>query len=169
MGQTNTIHTVCLGLGTNIGKRKENLSEAFKMLTDSECSIVSVSSLYESKAWGYVSEHTFYNQCIIIETKFDPLQLLRVIKNIEKLQGRKESSAGYTDRIIDIDILFFDDLILHSEELVIPHTNLADRKFVLYPLAEIAPDLLHPVYNKTIKELKELCKNDLKVYRLSDK
>ena len=138
-----------LGLGSNLGNRQENLQKAIACLDPG-----AVSSVYETKPWGYSSENAFLNQVIRIDTALSPSELLQQIRQIEKSLGREEKTKdGYEDRLIDIDILLYDDLILETEELTIPHPHLHERLFVLEGLNEIAPDLIHPRLNQSIAEL----------------
>ena len=165
----NSVHTVWIGLGTNLGNRRINLIQACELITSLDCRISNFSSIYESAPWGFNSEHSFYNQCIIIETVLNHEDLLRSLKMFEVRLGRVHSVQGYEDRIIDIDILFFDDLIFDSDHLKIPHPGIAIRSFVLKPLVEISPDKMHPVLKKTLAELFEICEDQEKVHRLPDK
>lgn len=112
------------------------------------------SVFFVSEPWGFESGNHFLNACVAAETAIDPAECLSLIKHIESLMGRPGKASGeYKDRVIDLDILFYDDLVLEESNLVIPHPLLHQRKFVLEPLVEIAPDLVHPVLKKTIKEL----------------
>lgn len=116
--------------------------------------LVNLSSLYETEPWGFSSPNKFLNAAICIETEHSPEKCLAMAKAIEREMGRmKHEGAGYEDRPIDIDILFYDDLVMNSETLTIPHPLIQNRDFVLRPLAEIAPDLTHPVFGKSIEEL----------------
>lgn len=146
-----------LGLGTNLGNRKENLANARKKLEDSCAGIEQVSPVYLSVPWGFKSDSDFYNQVIEISTEADAFDLLDHIQEIEDSMGRKRSGVGYSDRIIDIDILFYDQQIISSKPLIIPHPLLHKRMFVLQPMADIAPGFIHPVFNKSIEELIEEC------------
>ena len=112
------------------------------------------SSLYETVPWGFDSSHLFLNGAIVVETDRTPLESLRITQQIEKEIGRKvKTLQTYTDRIIDIDIIMYDDIILKTEELTIPHPLFHLRPFVLQPLSEIEPDLVHPILGKTMREL----------------
>ncbi|MBN1388524.1 MAG: 2-amino-4-hydroxy-6-hydroxymethyldihydropteridine diphosphokinase [Bacteroidales bacterium] len=149
--------TAYLGLGTNIGDRAKNLACARDRLAERLVIIESVSPVYISKPWGFKSDHDFYNQVIATKTKVDAFDLLDLAQEIENIMGRLRSMKGYSDRIIDIDILFYGNEIISSKPLIIPHPLLHKRIFVLQPMADIAPGFIHPVLNKTIKELMEEC------------
>lgn len=146
-------HIVYLGLGSNLGERKDNLEKVITLLSE-KLEILVASSVYETPPWGYTDQPAFFNQVIKSGTCLTPLALLEFIKQTEKQMGR-EPTFRYGPRCIDVDILFYDDLILESEELDIPHPQLTERAFVLVPLAEIAPDLVHPIYNQKISALLE--------------
>jgi len=140
-----------LGLGTNLGDRKENLSKAIEAIS-LKMSISKQSSLYETTAWGYIEQPDFLNQVIQVETELSPLRLLNFLKKTEVKLGRVENFR-YGPRLIDIDILFYDDLVITTSRLQIPHPMLPERAFVLVPLNEIAPGYIHPVLKKTVAEL----------------
>jgi len=140
-----------LGLGTNLGNRKENLSKAIEAIS-LKMSISKQSSLYETTAWGYTEQPDFLNQVIQVETNLSPLRLLNFLKKTEVELGRVENFR-YGPRLIDIDILFYDDLVITTSRLQIPHPMLPERAFVLVPLNEIAPGYIHPVLKKTVAEL----------------
>ncbi|MFO7851256.1 MAG: 2-amino-4-hydroxy-6-hydroxymethyldihydropteridine diphosphokinase [Bacteroidota bacterium] len=150
---------VYLGLGSNIGERYENLAEARKRLTGLSFEILSVSPVYISEPWGFKSNNDFYNQVIEVKTDVDPYDLLDIIQETENKMGRERRIKGYSDRIIDIDILFYDNKIISSKPLIIPHPLLHKRMFVLQPMADIAPEFIHPVFNKTIEELMQECED----------
>jgi 2-amino-4-hydroxy-6-hydroxymethyldihydropteridine diphosphokinase len=149
---------VVLGIGGNRGNRLMNLKTAKRMITERLGRITENSSIVESEPWGYDSENLFLNQVIVIETDYSPEKLLDKCLGIEASMGRERSDV-YTDRIIDIDILFYAGLIISSEKLTVPHPRLHERLFVLKPLAEIRPGLIHPVFNLTIRNLFSLCKD----------
>jgi len=148
---------VYLGLGTNLGNRSKNLELARKKLEDNCALIEQVSPVYISVPWGFTSDRDFYNQVIEIGTQADAFDLLDHIQDIENSMGRKRSVRGYSDRIIDIDILFYDMQIISSKPLIIPHPLFHKRMFVLQPMADIAPGFIHPVFNKSIEELIKEC------------
>ncbi len=146
-----------LGLGTNIGDRAENLASARDRLTDQSIDIVSVSPVYITEPWGFKSDNDFYNQVIEIKTGMDAFDLLDLVQDTERQMGRTRIMKAYTDRVIDIDILFYGNEIVSSKPLIIPHPLLHKRMFVLQPMTDIAPDFVHPVFNKSIAELMDEC------------
>ena len=145
--------TVFLGIGTNIGNKKKNITDATIIIGSVMGEIRALSSLYETEPWGYESPNTFLNAVIQIETEIEPQKCLDIAKAIEREMGRVHTKEGYEDRIIDIDILFYDDTIYHSENLTIPHPLIEQRDFVLRPMAEIAPEFRHPISKETMKNL----------------
>ncbi|MDD4589071.1 MAG: 2-amino-4-hydroxy-6-hydroxymethyldihydropteridine diphosphokinase [Parabacteroides sp.] len=147
---------VYLGLGTNIGNKRKNLITAASLLAERAGDVLIISRFYESEPWGFKSENMFLNAALKLQTDFVPVTLLSVLQQIEIEMGRTEKSKGeYHDRIIDIDILLYDSLIMQKANLIIPHPLMTERKFVMEPLAEIAPTFMHPVLNLTIAELNE--------------
>lgn len=144
---------IFLGLGTNLGDRRSNLVAAQFSLSERVGEIIRSSDNYESAPWGFHSDHYFLNNVVEMTTTLSPVELLAATQAIEKLLGRTvKSSHGYTDRIIDIDILFYDDQIIDLPELKIPHPFILERDFVYIPLCQIAPNLVHPVTGQPIKE-----------------
>jgi 2-amino-4-hydroxy-6-hydroxymethyldihydropteridine diphosphokinase len=132
------MHTAYLALGTNLGDKSRNLQTAIAKIGRSIGVLSAASSVHASESWGYVSENTFLNQVIKIETELSPIELLNATQTIEKEMGRiRETAHGYQDRIIDIDIIFYDDLVCQSEKLTIPHPLYRQRPFVMAPLREI--------------------------------
>jgi|SRR5271157_309933 len=144
-------HIVYLALGTNLGDRPDNLRAAIKAMS-LEIKVIAESKVYDTPPWGYEDQPAFLNMAVKCETALEAESLLKRLKQLEVQLGR-EQSFRWGPRLIDIDILFYDDLILESESLIIPHPRLYERAFVLVPLADIAPDFIHPVLKKTIKEL----------------
>jgi 2-amino-4-hydroxy-6-hydroxymethyldihydropteridine diphosphokinase len=142
---------IALGLGSNVGDRKDYINRAIEALSK-EISSIKVSGIYKTKAWGDENQADFLNACMIAETDKSPEDLLDIIKQIESDLGRTKTHH-WGPREIDIDILLYDDKKLSSQRLTIPHPQLADRAFVLVPLAKIAPDLIEPNSGKTIAEL----------------
>lgn len=133
---------VFLGLGTNLGDKKNNLLTAVNNIEEKIGKVTSLSSFYETEPWGFESENSFLNAALCVETSLEPMAILRIIKDIEIEMGRTQKSVNrmYSDRIIDIDILLYDDLTMATEELTIPHPLMKERDFVIKPLMEIADD-----------------------------
>jgi len=152
-----------LCLGGNLGDRAKIL-ESCRTLINIRCGrIVKESKIYETEAWGSRSENKFLNQALHIKTKYSATALIKKLLSIEKSLGRKRDDLKNSDRLIDIDILFFNDEIIKSEKLVVPHPRLHLRKFVLTPLSDLDKKLLHPVLKKTVKKLYDECKDKLLV------
>ncbi|MEA4812719.1 MAG: 2-amino-4-hydroxy-6-hydroxymethyldihydropteridine diphosphokinase [Anaerolineaceae bacterium] len=146
-------HQVYLGLGTNLGDRLANLQAARDALAR-KMKVCQVSAVYETDPWGYTEQPKFYNQVLKVETELSPLGLLTFLKKTEKELGRKENFR-YGPRLIDLDILFYDDLVVQMPRLEIPHPRLHERAFVLVPLAEMAAALVHPLLGQSISSLLE--------------
>ena len=158
-----------LSLGSNQGRKLNNLQEAIYEIAESIGAIHKISSVYKTDSWGFKGD-VFYNICIAVSTYLPPEELLRNILNIETKLGRKrEQNNKYTNRKIDIDILLFDDEIVFSKNIIIPHPRMLDRKFVLVPLAEIAGNTLHPIEKKTLN----ICLNNTidtsEIHKISSK
>lgn len=154
---------VFLGLGSNLGERAENLRETMVRIEESIGSVVSASSVYETEPWGFVSDKDFFNMVLCVETDLSPSGLLGRILMIESQMGRIRSESQFSSRNIDIDILLYNNEIVNEAALKIPHPRMHERKFVLVPLAELAPDLVHPVLKKSIGSLLKSCKDNSKV------
>ena len=146
-----------LGLGSNLGNRSELLEVAMLMISESAGKIVASSPVYESEPVGFEGGSDFLNMVVCIETNLKPSGLLGRILMIESRLGRVRCETRYSSRTIDIDILLYDNEIIDDENLVIPHPQMSARKFVLLPLNELVPDLLHPLLGKTIRELLDIC------------
>jgi len=153
------MNNIFLGLGSDTGNRTENLAKARSLIGEYFGKIVMASSIYETEPWGFESDTKFLNQVIEIESGLSSPELLDEIIRVETLMGRKRSIRGYESRVIDIDILFYGDKIINDKSLSIPHPHLHERKFVLVPLDEIAPGFIHPVLNKSVRELLEICRD----------
>ena len=145
---------VYLGLGSNLGEREKNCLEAIKLLKENGIAVVRQSSLIETEPWGMTDQPHFINMAAEVETGLPPHQLLALLMSIENKMGR-DRTMKWGPRIIDLDILLYDDLIIDTEELTVPHPFLHERDFVLRPLAEIAPDKVHPLLKKTVRKLLE--------------
>lgn len=148
-------HTAYLSLGSNLGDKRGHLDHAMGEIERLIGHVIKRSAYIETPPWGFESTHTFYNACVAVSTELSPLELLRVTQQIERAMGRTTKSTGdvYHDRIIDIDILLYDDLSMHTPELVIPHPHLGERLFVLVPLDEIAHEKHIPGNSKSIGDM----------------
>ena len=145
---------VYLGLGTNLGDKEKNITTAVDAIVLKVGDLILLSSFVVTKPWGFESENDFLNAVVLVDTDFSPNELLVVTQEIEIDLGRdKKSNSTYSDRVIDIDILFYDRLIINQPTLKIPHPLITERDFVLIPMTEIAPHFIHPVNNKSISEL----------------
>lgn len=145
-----------LGLGTNIGNRRRNMIIAAALLAERVGDVLALSGFYETEPWGFDSENLFLNAAVKLKTSLSALELLTATQQIEKELGRTEKSNGtYHDRIIDIDILLYDDEVLQTSELTLPHPLMHERRFVMDPLSEIAPFVIHPILKERIIDLKE--------------
>lgn len=143
-----------LALGTNIGNKRRNMITAAALLAERVGDVLALSGFYETEPWGFQSENTFLNAALQLDTSLSPLELLKATQEIEMEMGRTQKSNGaYHDRIIDIDILLYEDLVLQTPELTLPHPLMHERLFVMEPLAEIAPNVIHPVFKKPVISL----------------
>ena len=145
---------IILSIGTNIGDRQANIANAITALGQIG-KVVTVSPIYTSEPWGFESENGFYNIALILETSLSPLDLLYATQQIECDLGRTaKTTTSYTDRIIDIDIIDYNNQTIDTQALTLPHKLMHKRNFVLYPLADIAPNWQHPILKLTATELK---------------
>ncbi len=160
-------HRAVILLGSNLGNREKKLQEATHKIQDISEAIRIQSSIYESEAWGFQAP-PFLNQVIVIEYRFSAEDLLSKLLDIERSLGRRRSyKKGYISRPIDLDILYFDDLIIESKNLIVPHPRLHLRRFTLAPLVEIMPEFIHPLMQQSQHELFEALKDfsEVKLYK----
>jgi len=155
---------VYLLAGGNLQNTVEKYQRLFALLENHIGEIILSSGFYLSEAWGYKSEYPFINLAICLHTKLSPEEVLQKTQHIERLMGRDmKSQKTYADRSMDIDIIFYNDLIWQTDSLQIPHPRMQERLFVLYPLCEIASEIIHPVLGKSIQQLKDSCKDTSEV------
>mgnify|MGYP000510077910 CR=1 FL=1 len=158
-----------LSLGTNQGNKKENLQRAIDLIADKVGAVLGISSIYKTASWGFDS-NDFYNICIKVTTYHPPEKLMQILLNIESDLGReRKDTAGYADRNIDIDMLLFDDEIIFSKMLVVPHSKMLVRKFVMVPLAEIAGSIIHPIEKQKITICLQNCSDDSEITLVDEK
>jgi 2-amino-4-hydroxy-6-hydroxymethyldihydropteridine diphosphokinase len=158
-------HKAYILLGSNMGRRKEFLQKAAALIAKHCGNILQLSSIYETAAWGNTHQKSFLNQVLVVQTKLHHDELMHTLLHIEQELGRTRKEK-FDPRTIDLDILFFDRIILHSSLLTVPHPAIPNRRFVLVPMEEIAPGFVHPVYHKTIRSLLKVCTDPLAVKKL---
>jgi len=161
--KTNTVYLV---LGGNQGNTFEILQKTRELINQQVGEIVKTSSIYRTPPWGFVADQDFLNQVVVIQTLLPPHLLLEKLLEIENSLGRIRQGNQYHSRTVDIDILFYEDQVIHLNNLVIPHPRIPLRKFVLVPLSEIAPEFRHPGLNLTIHELLAQCSDDASCIKL---
>ena len=146
---------IYVGRGSNLGDKEQNIKTALKLVEERVGKIIIQSSICQTMPWGFHSDNIFFNAAACVETNLTPMQVLSVIKMIEMEMGRtsKSSQGMYADRIIDLDLLFYEDQVINEVMLTVPHPLLQYRMFVLMPMTEIAPDLVHPVLKLPMREL----------------
>lgn len=159
------LNSAYLLLGTNIGNRLQHIQQAITLLHKTCGKILYQSSLYETAAWGHTQQPAFINQCILLKTKYSAEELIFKILNIELKMGRVRT-INMGPRVIDIDIILFNNDVIDTPNLQVPHPRMHLRKFVLTPLAEIAGDIQHPLEKKSINELLKNCPDNLDVHKI---
>jgi 2-amino-4-hydroxy-6-hydroxymethyldihydropteridine diphosphokinase len=157
--------SIFLALGSNLGDREYNLNRAREQIAAHCGKLVATSSLYKTAAWGKTNQPDFLNQVIEIESLLTPFELLASVLTIEKGMGRIRKEM-WGERIVDIDILFFNKRTINIEGLTIPHPELTRRRFVLVPLCELAPYFIHPLIHKTMQQLLDECEDVLPVMKI---
>jgi len=144
--------TVYIGIGSNLGEREENCLHAIELLTHEGIVVKRRSLMYETEPWGVKDQPRFINMVVEIETEIGPQRLLQILKTIEQRLGRVDISR-WGPRCIDLDIIFYDDIVLMDEGIQIPHPMMHQREFVLRPLSEIAAEQMHPLLKRSVKDL----------------
>lgn len=153
---------VLLGLGSNKGDRSLYIASAIKKLNTQLGRVTLTASIYETAAWGKTDQDAFLNSAVIVQTIYSPIMCFKIIKQIEQQLGR-QFTEHWGPREIDLDILLYDDLVMDTDVLTIPHAEMHNRNFVLVPCAEIAPNWMHPKLSKTLRKLVPLCQDELAV------
>ena len=161
------MNTIFLGLGSNLGDRMEYLGAAVKGIEAGIGHIDILSPVYETEPWRFNTNEKFLNMTVRAVTDLSPMDVLRGILKIELMLGRLRTDSHYTSRVIDIDLLIYEDQVIDTNELIVPHPLMHERKFVLVPLCDIAPDFIHPKLKVPMLTLLELCedKNRVAVFK----
>lgn len=154
------MHKVYLGIGGNIGNKQKNFEDVYQNIENEVGKIIISSSIYETPPWGFQANDPFWNSVIQIQTILEDEELLWKIHEIEDRFGRQRGNGQFSSREMDIDILYFNDIYIETKTLIIPHPKIHQRKFVLVPLNEIAPDLKHPLLRLTSLEMLENCRDE---------
>jgi 2-amino-4-hydroxy-6-hydroxymethyldihydropteridine diphosphokinase len=167
--KTQVTSTVIAGLGSNLGDRFAALGRAMELIREEAGEITAASSVWETEPWGFDADELFLNMVVVIRTTLEPARMMQLFRSIEGRMGRRRSGGGkYESRIIDLDILLWDNRVIMLPGLEVPHPKLHSRRFVLEPLTEVAPDTVHPVTGLTVREMLELC-DDRSDVRLSER
>ncbi len=160
------LRQIYLCIGGNLGEREANLEEAIEFIDFNLGDVLAVTSVYESEPWGMTNVPNFLNQVVHIQSELSNEQLLAEISELEEFFGRERSAEGYVSREMDVDVLLIDSEVIDTEKFKVPHPHMTERRFVLEPLAEIAPDIVHPLLKKSTAELLKVCDDSGKVTRL---
>ena len=161
-------NVIYFSLGSNLNDKKTNLNRAIDFIIEEIGFVFTSSSIYETEGWGNKDLSTFYNMVIGVYSYLEKEAILKKTQTIEKEMGRtKKTNPIYINRLIDIDILFFNNDILETDKLIIPHKELINRNFVLVPMVEISPHLIHPQLNKSMFNLLKECKDEMKCIKIS--
>lgn len=163
--QMDLMHTVVILQGTNLGDRQRNLEFSESCISEKIGSVISSSSIYETAPWGKTDQSSFLNRILLVKTVLKPERVLETLLAIESMMGR-ERLEKWEPRIIDLDIIFFDDMVYKSDDLELPHPYIQQRRFTLEPLNELMPFFVHPVFKVTVAELLASCKDVSAVKRL---
>jgi 2-amino-4-hydroxy-6-hydroxymethyldihydropteridine diphosphokinase len=153
-------------LGGNLGDRHSNIAKALSLIEVNAGSVIKKSRVYETEPWGFSDQPEYLNQVVEIKTNFSAEKLLNILLQTENQMGRKRNEK-WSPRIIDLDILYFNDEIISTEVITVPHQHMHERRFVLEPLTEILPEMIHPVLKKRNRELLQTLKDDLLVRPLN--
>lgn len=153
-------------IGGNLDDRNFYIASALRLIESLAGPVIEKSSIYETAPWGFEDENFFLNQVVAVETDLDPADLFKTIVSIENHLGRTRNGSQFSSRTIDIDILFYENRVVLTESLTIPHPRIKERRFVLQPMCEINPAFIHPIEKKTMKELLNSCADKLAVVRL---
>ena len=154
------MNKVYLLLGGNLGERYSLIKKAKYLIKEQIGNIIKESSLYETEPWGFKAKQNFLNQVIKVNTELKSYLVLEKCLGIEEELGRERRSVQYSSRTMDIDILFFNDEIINTKDLVVPHPKLHERRFTLEPVVEVAPDFIHPIFKRSLLELLEECNDE---------
>ncbi len=163
-------HTAFIGVGSNLGDKLENCRRAIVELTSDEAiRLIAQSSKYRTEPVDYEDQDWFVNYVVKIKTVLDPLSLLQVLKSIEHRAGRKRDTVRFGPRVLDLDIIFYEDVVMHTPQLSIPHPRMHKRRFVLRPVCDIDPHIKHPVLDRTVQSLlKNLDETEQRIIQLDD-